>query len=138
MFLFINSLQENKISLALFKDLNHIQWLEESVKNKSRENILIILDKILKQNKKRAKDLKGIIVVNGPGSFVGIRIALSVVNALAWALSIPAKGIPVSSGMTNEDLIKKSWSQIVKSKKYKAVEPFYGQEPHITINKKKA
>ncbi len=137
MFLFINSIQEKKISLALFKDPSHIQWFDEPVKNKSRENILIILDKALKQSKKKIKDIHGIIVVNGPGSFVGIRIALSVANVLGYVLSIPVKGVNFSKGKTNNDLIKKSWPQISKRKKYKAVQPFYNQEPNITINKKK-
>jgi len=137
MFLFINSLQEGKISLALFKNPSAIQWFERSVKSKSRENILIILDKALKQNKKKTKDIQGIVVVNGPGSFVGIRIVLSVVNILGWVLSIPTKGVNLSQGETNEDLIKKSWMQIIRSKKYRAVQPFYNQEPNITINKRK-
>jgi len=137
MFLFINSLHEKKISLALFKDPSHIQWFEEIIKNKSKENILIILDKALKQSKGKIKDLQGIIVVNGPGSFVGIRIALSVANALAWSLNIPIQGVNLCFGKTNKDLINKSWSQISKRKKYRAVQPFYGQEPNITINKKK-
>ena len=137
MFLFINSLQEKKISLALFKNPSHIQWFEKAVKNKSKENILIILDKALKQSKKRIKDIHGIIVVNGPGSFVGIRIALSVANTLGWVLSIPVKGVNLSKGKTNNDLIKKSWSQICKRKKYRAVQPFYDQEPNISIVKQR-
>ena len=137
MFLFINSLQEGKISLALFKNPNSIQWFERSIKGKSRENILVILDKVLKQNKKKIKDIQGIVVVNGPGSFVGIRIVLSVVNILGWVLSIPIKGVNLSQGETNEDLIKKSWVQIIRSKKYKAIQPFYNQEPNITINNRK-
>jgi len=137
MFLFINSLEEEKISLALFKDLNNIQWFEKLVKNKSKENILVILDKALKQSKKELKNIKGIIVVNGPGSFVGIRIVLSVINTLGWVLSIPVKGVNLSKGKTNEDLIKKSWPQIIKSKKYKAIQPFYNKKPNITIVKKK-
>ncbi len=137
MFLFINSIQENKISLALFKNPNHIQWFNVPIKNRNQENILITLDKILKQNKKKIKDFHGIIVVNGPGSFVGIRIVLSIVNALGWALSIPVKGINSSQGKTNEDLIKKSWPQILKMRKYRTIKPFYNQELNITIIKKK-
>ena len=98
MFLFINSLQEGKISLALFKNPSSIQWFKRSIKSKSRENILVILDKVLKQNKKKIKDIQGIVVVNGPGSFVGIRIVLSVINILGWVLSIPVKGVNLSQG----------------------------------------
>lgn len=137
MFLFINSLQEKKISLALFESPSHIQWFEKSTKARSKENILLILDNALKQNCQEAKDIQGIVVVNGPGSFVGIRVALSVVNVLGWVLSIPVQGINLVEGKTNDDLIKKSWSQISKRRKYKTVYPFYDQEPNITIVKKK-
>ena len=39
------------------------------------------------------KDLEKIIVVNGPGSFTGIRIGLSIAKTISHALNIPIKTI---------------------------------------------
>lgn len=38
-------------------------------------------------------DLKGILVITGPGSFTGIRVALSSMHAMGFALDIPVIGI---------------------------------------------
>ena len=40
-------------------------------------------------------DINKIIVVNGPGSFTGIRVGLTIAKVLAWAKNIPI--IPISS-----------------------------------------
>ena len=49
------------------------------------ENIL----KLLNQDKIDFKDIEGIVIYKGPGSFTGLRIGFSVANALAYSLSIP-------------------------------------------------
>jgi tRNA A37 threonylcarbamoyladenosine modification protein TsaB len=136
MFLFINTLQTRKITLALFSNPKKIYWYEKEERGMERENVLGLLEKALIERNKKSQDLKGIVVVNGPGSFVGIRIALSVANALGWALSIPVCGVSFSPGQSNESLIKKAWPQIARRKKFKIVFPFYGQGPNITIVEK--
>ena len=40
-------------------------------------------------NKKTLEDLTEIEVETGPGSFTGLRVGISVANALGWALKIP-------------------------------------------------
>src|SRR5664279_4404863 len=50
---------------------------------------------LLKVNNKTLNDIESIAVYKGPGSFTGLRIGLSVANALAAALEIP---IVASSG----------------------------------------
>ena len=47
-----------------------------------------MIEEIFKENKLDVKDLKKIIVVNGPGSFTGIRIGLSIAKTIAYALKI--------------------------------------------------
>ena len=54
------------------------------------EFLVLEIDKILKRNNLTANDISKIIVTNGPGSYTGIRIALTV--AKVWNLS---KNIPV-------------------------------------------
>ena len=47
-----------------------------------------MIESIFKENNLKVKDLKKIIVVNGPGSFTGIRIGLSIAKTMAYALKI--------------------------------------------------
>lgn len=47
-----------------------------------------MIEEVFKENNLNIKDLKKIIVVNGPGSFTGIRIGLSIAKTLAYALKI--------------------------------------------------
>ncbi|KPJ70104.1 hypothetical protein AMJ51_02590, partial [Microgenomates bacterium DG_75] len=51
-----------------------------------------LIDQVLKEEKKSLKSLTEIEVNLGPGSFTGLRVGVSVANALAWALKIPING----------------------------------------------
>jgi tRNA threonylcarbamoyladenosine biosynthesis protein TsaB len=48
---------------------------------------------ILKQDRLNLKDINGIIVAKGPGSFNGLRVGMSFAKGLALALNIPLVGI---------------------------------------------
>lgn len=67
-----------------------------------------MIEEIFKENNLNIKDLKKIIVVNGPGSFTGIRIGLSIAKTLAYALNISINTISsltayLVSNETNEN-----------------------------------
>ena len=54
------------------------------------------------------KEINKIIVVNGPGSFTGIRIGITIAKVYAWSLNIPITTISSLSAMalsTTDDLI---------------------------------
>ena len=55
------------------------------------------------------KDLDKIIVVNGPGSFTGIRIGITIAKTIAWALNInitPISGLIAMAISCNNDTYK--------------------------------
>ena len=51
--------------------------------------VMPMIESIFKENNLDIKDLSKVIVVNGPGSFTGIRIGLSVVKTISYSLNIP-------------------------------------------------
>lgn len=53
------------------------------------ERLLPAIDFLLNQVSFSLKDLNGLAVIHGPGSFTGLRISLSVVKGLALALGCP-------------------------------------------------
>ena len=74
-------------------------------KNNHSENLMNIVSEGLKDVD--VKSLNEVIVGIGPGSYTGVRIALTVAKTLAWTLNIPLKTISsltlVGSGYLNED-----------------------------------
>lgn len=54
---------------------------------------LFLIDKILRENNYTKNDIKEIIIVNGPGSFTGVRIGVVIAKTLAYTLKVPIKTI---------------------------------------------
>lgn len=73
------------------------------------------------------QDIEKIIVYQGPGSFTGLRIGITVANTLAYALSVPIVGATGEEWIANALLLDASNEPIV---------PLYGSDPHITQQKK--
>jgi len=57
------------------------------------KRILPMIESLLVQVKLSPKDIQAIIYTQGPGSFTGVRVGVSVVQGLAFSLSIPTLGI---------------------------------------------
>lgn len=51
------------------------------------------LESLLRQSSLNIKDMKGIIVARGPGSFNGLRVGLGTAKGLAFSLELPIVGI---------------------------------------------
>jgi tRNA threonylcarbamoyladenosine biosynthesis protein TsaB len=88
------------------------------------------IDQLIKLQKKNLSDINGIVCYLGPGSFTGLRIGISVANALAYGLNIPIVGA------TEDDWQTEGIKNLVNGENQKMVMPVYGSEPHITIPKK--
>jgi len=127
MYLLIDNLDENKITIGLYN--KNRQYLHQFKKSKE-ENILGKIDRLLKQYKIKIKKIKGIIVVCGPGRFTSIRIALSIVNTIGYLLDIPCIGIRKSD--FNQKNIEQLIKKLDKMRHFSLAKPFYGKKPNIT------
>lgn len=91
MILHIDTKDQKVIEISLKKDGKAINSLSEENKYGSQV-LLSLVSKILDLEKMDFKDLDGIEVETGPGSFTGLRVGVSVANALGFALDIPVNG----------------------------------------------
>ena len=84
-----------KLVVILVKDNEIIGKKELESINDHASHLVPFIDEVLKDNNITVKDINKIYVVNGPGSFTGTRIGVTVGKTLAYSNDINV--IPVSS-----------------------------------------
>jgi tRNA threonylcarbamoyladenosine biosynthesis protein TsaB len=57
------------------------------------------LEALLQRNGAALKDLTGVVVGLGPGSFTGLRVGLAMAKGLCYGLGIPIRGIPTPEAL---------------------------------------
>ncbi len=88
-------------SVALSKDGNTIDLIESHEDKTHAELLSVFIEQILQQNKIKTTDLSAIAVSEGPGSYTGLRIGVSVAKGLCYGLKIPLIAIPTLKAMAN-------------------------------------
>jgi len=63
------------------------------------ERLMAAIDQLLSDADWTARELEGLAVSVGPGSFTGLRVGLSTVKGLALALAIPVAAVPTLDAM---------------------------------------
>lgn len=106
--LFVDSSRKN-LSIALKKDKELLFISNVNSYSKHSNYLLNEIVSKLKENNLNIKDIDNYVVLNGPGSFTGIRVGITACKTFAWALN---KNIYVSnnlealkSGITDDVII---------------------------------
>jgi tRNA A37 threonylcarbamoyladenosine modification protein TsaB len=113
-------------TLALYSGKGSIEW---HALNPDHQRYSEKVRELLVANRLKAGDIKGVVVMQGKGSFSDTRAGVIVANLLLENL-----GTPVTSIETAED--HDVWKKAVKSLANKTIEPAYYAEPNITKAKK--
>ncbi len=56
------------------------------------QNVVELIDSLLKENELSTKDVSAIQFITGPGSFTGLRVGAAIANAFAFGLQISVNG----------------------------------------------
>jgi tRNA threonylcarbamoyladenosine biosynthesis protein TsaB len=116
--------------LGLFNGAEAIDKLQWEAHRTLADTIHLKIKELLDNNKLDWDKLGGIVGFAGPGSFTGLRIGLTVANALAYSLHIPIVATK------NDDWQGQGIKQLLAGKNQKIAVPYYGQEANISTPKK--
>lgn len=115
--------------LGLYEDANQLAYTTWLAHRELAETIQTRLEELLKANGKKLQDIQAIVAYRGPGSFTGLRIGLSIANALAYSLDIPIVA-------SDEDWITVGINRLLTGERDELALPEYGALPNITQQRK--
>ena len=116
--------------IGLYKDDQQLSYETWEAHRQLAETIHHKIKATLDTQKIDLHQLDGLIVYQGPGSFTGLRIGLTVANALAASLGASIVGV------TGDDWIKTGLQKLLAGESDKVVIPEYGALPNITAPRK--
>lgn len=117
---------------GLYDDNQHIGHINWQAHRQLAETLHARIALLLSRFNKNLEDLEGVVVFAGPGSFTGLRIGVSVANALAYSLGVPI------AGSTGKDWIQTGFEQLklTPATNTLSVLPEYGSPVHTTLPRK--
>ena len=78
----------SKLIISIYKDNDCLYINEMDNANDLSSKVLPLIKKSLEECNLMVDDINKIIVVNGPGSFTGVRVGVTVAKTLAWSKNI--------------------------------------------------
>lgn len=105
--LFIDT-SSSDVSIAIIKDKNILASISKETPNEHSIYTVKYLDDILKESNLNPEDIDKIMIVNGPGSFTGVRIGVTVAKTYAYLLKkdiITISSLKMLALSTNHDYI---------------------------------
>lgn len=116
--------------IGIYEGNNHLKSEQWEAHRSLAETIHTKIDELLKSQAIKSENLGGIVVYQGPGSFTGLRIGISVANAMVYSLKIPI------IGTTGDDWAGEGLGKILAGQNQNVILPEYGGPAHTTASKK--
>lgn len=93
-YLLIDTSSSN-VTVSIIENKNILYNYQEKITSDMSSKIMPIIDEGFKNINFSLNDIDKIFVVNGPGSFTGIRVGVTIAKTIAWALK--KEIVPISS-----------------------------------------
>lgn len=116
--------------IGLYDGQTKIAYETWEAHRKLAETVHQKIEALLENTGKTWQDVNGIVGFQGPGSFTGLRIGLSVENAVGYSLQIP---VVATQG---EDWIENGIERLMSGDQDEVALPFYGRDANITTPRK--
>ena len=94
------------LSVGIAKDNLLLEYISYEAWQRQSEYMIVELNKLLEKHNIQKEDIKEVIVAKGPGSYTGVRIAITIARTIAVALD--AKLYAVSSLRVQKDGVRPS------------------------------
>ncbi len=130
MFILTIKTDQPEAQLCVYKDTELLAEETWQAHRQLAETIHSKIEELLKMQTQNWDSLEGVICYEGPGSFTGLRIGLSVGNALAYGQKIPI--VACGGKKWREEGI----GRLLEGNVDKLALPEYGGEIHITAPRK--
>jgi tRNA threonylcarbamoyladenosine biosynthesis protein TsaB len=112
--------------VGLYRDDKRVAYETWEAHRQLAETLHKRISSLLEAQDMTLQEVDAIACYQGPGSFTGLRIGLSVSNALSYALDVPV------AGAMGEEWLHTAIGALQAGKGQKAVMPEYGSPINIT------
>ena len=79
-------------SVAVWKNGTLAAYVETLKPSMQSASLMLMVEEALSQSGTGYRDLSAVVATTGPGSFTGIRVALSAARAISYAANVPVMG----------------------------------------------
>lgn len=90
--LLINTANNQEVKIGL-RINNKDHWIRKKIDTNKAQVVLPLIDKVLEEKGIHLSDLDNIEVNVNMGSFTGVRVGLSIANALGYVCKLPVKKV---------------------------------------------
>lgn len=119
---------------AIVEDTKEISCISEEFGQSLSEIALPRIAEMFEKNNLSTKSVDKIIVVNGPGSFTGIRIGITIAKIYAWSLNIPITTITSLDAMACSCTSKRTKIPMLNARRGYVYTAIYDENNNILFN----
>ncbi len=123
----------NYLYSAIAEDENILAEVKEEFGQSLSEEALPKIVTLFEETNLNPKDIQKIIVVDGPGSFTGIRIGITIAKVYAWSLNIPITTIKSLEAMAVSSDNKKIHIPMINARRGYVYAAIYGVENEVIL-----
>ena len=116
--------------IGLYEDEQQLAYETWQAHRELAETLHRKIEALLQSQQKSWSDIQGIVCFQGPGSFTGLRIGLTVGNALSNSYRLPIVA------QQDPQWLETGIQRLLKGETDDLALPFYGADAHITPPKK--
>jgi len=116
--------------IGLYDDERQLAYETWTAHRQLAETLHGKIETLLKSQQKSLKNIGGIVCFQGPGSFTGLRIGLTVGNALSYGYQLPIVAAQ------DPQWLESGTKRLLNGESDTQALPYYGADAHITPQKK--